>query len=80
MRNAWNEYGLPPSVLSDNGAVFTARMRNGREAFQTKMASLKVVQKLTSLLFRNGGRGCINDWWGCLRRYVLYLKTFASKL
>ena len=44
-RQACNEYGLPASVLSDNGAVFTARMRNGRSAFETEMASLKIVQK-----------------------------------
>lgn len=44
-RIACNEYGLPASVLSDNGAVFTARMRNGRSAFETEMASLKIVQK-----------------------------------
>jgi len=44
-RQACNEYGLPASVLSDNGAVFTARMRNGRSAFETEMACLKIVQK-----------------------------------
>lgn len=44
-RDACNEYGLPASVLSDNGAVFTARMRGGRNAFETEMASLKIVQK-----------------------------------
>lgn len=44
-RIACNEYGLPASVLSDNGAVFTARWRGGRNAFETEMASLKIVQK-----------------------------------
>jgi len=44
-RSTCNEYGLPVSVLSDNGAVFTARMRNGGNAFETEMASLKIVQK-----------------------------------
>ncbi len=44
-RSACNEYGLPASVLSDNGAVFTARWRGGRNAFETEMASLKIVQK-----------------------------------
>jgi transposase InsO family protein len=44
-RIACNEYGLPASVLSDNGAVFTGRPRGGRNAFETEMASLKIVQK-----------------------------------
>ena len=44
-RSACNEYGLPASVLSDNGAVFTARWRGGRNAFETEMASLKIIQK-----------------------------------
>ncbi len=44
-RTACNEYGLPASVLSDNGAVFTGRHRGGRNAFETEMASLKIVQK-----------------------------------
>lgn len=44
-RDACNEFGLPASVLSDNGAVFTARMRGGRNAFESEMASLKIIQK-----------------------------------
>ena len=44
-RIACNEYGLPASVLSDNGAVFTGRPRGGRNAFETEMASLKIIQK-----------------------------------
>lgn len=44
-RNACNEYGLPASILSDNGAVFTAKARNGRNAFETELTSLKIVQK-----------------------------------
>jgi transposase InsO family protein len=44
-RATCNEYGLPHSVLSDNGAVFTARFKNGRNAFQTELASLKIIQK-----------------------------------
>ena len=44
-RSACNEYGLPASVLSDNGTVFTGRPRGGRNAFESEMASLKIVQK-----------------------------------
>jgi len=44
-RIACNEYGLPASILSDNGAVFTGRPRGGRNAFESEMASLKIIQK-----------------------------------
>jgi transposase InsO family protein len=44
-RQAVNEHGLPASVLSDNGAVFTARFKGGRNAFQTELASLHVIMK-----------------------------------
>lgn len=44
-RSTCNDYGLPQSVLSDNGAVFTARFKNGRNAFETELASLKIIQK-----------------------------------
>jgi transposase InsO family protein len=44
-RIACNEHGLLASVLSDNGAVFTARMRGDRNAFESEMASLKIVQR-----------------------------------
>jgi len=43
-------YALPASVLSDNAAVFTARMRGGRNAFETEMASLNMVQKILALI------------------------------
>lgn len=44
-RSTCNDYGIPQSVLSDNGAVFTARFKNGRNAFETELASLKIIQK-----------------------------------
>jgi transposase InsO family protein len=44
-RQAVNEHGLPASVLSDNGAVFTARFKGGRSAFQTELASLHIIMK-----------------------------------
>ena len=44
-RQAVNDHGVPASVLSDNGAVFTARFKGGRNAFQTELASLHVVMK-----------------------------------
>lgn len=44
-REAVNDFGVPASVLSDNGAVFTARFKGGRNAFQTELASLHVILK-----------------------------------
>jgi transposase InsO family protein len=38
-------HGLPASVLSDNGAVFTGRSRGGRNGFDTQLAALGVQQK-----------------------------------
>jgi transposase InsO family protein len=35
----------PVSVLSDNGVVFTAHMRGGRNVFEIEMAPFKVVRK-----------------------------------
>lgn len=44
-RDAVNDHGIPATVLTDNGAVFTARYRNGRSAFEAELASLRVVMK-----------------------------------
>lgn len=44
-RDAVNDFGVPASILSDNGAVFTARFKGGRNAFQTELASLHVIMK-----------------------------------
>lgn len=39
------EFGLPASTLTDNGLVFTARFRHGRNAFENELRSLSIVQK-----------------------------------
>ena len=39
------EFGLPASTLTDNGLVFTARFRHGRNAFENELRSLGIVQK-----------------------------------
>ena len=44
-RDAVNDHGLPASILSDNGDVFTARFKGGSNTFQTELASLHVVLK-----------------------------------
>jgi len=39
------EYGFPASMLTDNGAIFTAESRNGRCAMENELAVLGVVYK-----------------------------------
>jgi transposase InsO family protein len=38
-------HGIPASVLSDNGLVYTARFRGGRNAFEHKLRALGIQQK-----------------------------------
>lgn len=38
-------YGPPASTLTDNGLVFTARFRKGRNAFETELRTLGIQQK-----------------------------------
>ena len=40
-----NEYGTPASTLTDNGAVYTAKFRGGKNAFEYLIASLGIIQK-----------------------------------
>ena len=42
---ARQRHGTPASVLTDNGAVYTARYRNGTTAFETELAALGVTHK-----------------------------------
>lgn len=44
-RSNIGEFGLPASTLTDNGLVFTARFRKGRNAFETELRSLGIQQK-----------------------------------
>lgn len=48
-RNAVQRHGIPLSTLTDNGLVFTARFANGartsRNALETELAALGVIQK-----------------------------------
>jgi transposase InsO family protein len=41
-------YGVPASVLTDNGAIYTARSRKGRTGFETELERLGVVAKHSS--------------------------------
>jgi transposase InsO family protein len=38
-------FGLPASMLTDNGCIFTAQFRNGRCGFETELATLGVAMK-----------------------------------
>lgn len=40
-----NKYGPPASTLTDNGAVYTAKYRGGKNAFEYLLASLGITQK-----------------------------------
>lgn len=39
------KYGFPQSLLTDNGAIYTASYRNGRAAVETEMYSLGILVK-----------------------------------
>lgn len=43
--NARHRHGTPASVLTDNGAVYTARYRHGTGAFEVELAALGVTHK-----------------------------------
>jgi transposase InsO family protein len=45
---ATSRYGLPASVLTDNGAIYTARYRGGNVAMETLLAALGVTYKHSS--------------------------------
>lgn len=45
---ARERYGTPASVLTDNGAIFTARYRNGRTGFESELERLGVTYKHSS--------------------------------
>ena len=44
-RNNTGEFGPPASTLTDNGLVFTARFRKGRNMFETELRTLGIQQK-----------------------------------
>lgn len=45
---ARERYGTPASVLTDNGAIYTAKSRYGRTGFETELERLGVVAKHSS--------------------------------
>jgi transposase InsO family protein len=47
-QGARERYGTPASVLTDNGAIYTARSRRGRTGFESELERLGVVAKHAS--------------------------------
>ncbi|MDE3064671.1 MAG: IS481 family transposase [Acidobacteriota bacterium] len=47
-QGARERYGTPASVLTDNGAIYTAKSRYGRTGFETELERLGVVAKHSS--------------------------------
>jgi len=70
-RSACNNYGVPASVLTDNGAVFTTRYQGGRNAFQSELASLKIRAK--------NSRPYHPQTCGKVERFHLTLKKWLAK-
>jgi transposase InsO family protein len=46
--DATSQYGLPASVLTDNGAIYTARFRGGKVVMETLLETLGVTYKHSS--------------------------------
>ena len=46
--NARQHYGTPASVLTDNGAIFTAKYRGGKAALEVELERLGVICKHSS--------------------------------
>lgn len=44
-RTTINEHGPPASTLTDNGLVFTTRVRGGKNAFENELRLLNITQK-----------------------------------
>lgn len=62
-------YGEPASVLTDNGAIFTARYRNGRTGFESELERRGVVAKHSSP-YHPQTCGKIERWHQSLKNYL----------
>jgi len=68
---AFNELGVPASVLTDNGAIFTAQSRGGRCAIESLLLALGVSYK--------HGRPYHPQSQGKVERFHQTLKRFLAK-
>lgn len=68
---AASTWGFPASVLTDNGAIFTAEFRNGRCGFETELATLGITAK--------HGRPYHPQTQGKIERFHQTLKRWLKK-
>ncbi len=69
-RKNTEEYGPPASTLTDNGLVFTTRVRGGRNAFENELRLLNITQK--------NGRPNHPQTQGKVERFQQTLKKWLS--
>jgi transposase InsO family protein len=62
-------YGFPESLLTDNGAIFTASYRNGTAAMETEMYSLGIVVK-HGKPYHPQTQGKVERFHDTLKRYL----------
>ena len=70
------QFGCPAATLTDNGMVYTVRhsawgVRGGRNAFETELATLGIVQK--------NGRGNHPQTQGKVERFQQTMKTWLTR-
>jgi transposase InsO family protein len=70
-RDTMAEFGVPASVLTDNGAIFTAKYRGGKVALENELERLGVVFKHSS---PNHPQTC-----GKVERFHQTLKKYLAK-
>lgn len=68
-RAASTEYGLPAALLTDNGCVYTAAHRGGRQALESELLALGIVFK-HSRPYHPQTCGKIERWHQTLKRFL----------
>ena len=68
-RQASAVYGVPASVLSDNGAIYNATSRGGRTAFQSELFELGVLYKHSSP-YHPQTCGKVERWHRTLKQFL----------
>ncbi|MGH2728239.1 MAG: IS481 family transposase [Candidatus Methylomirabilaceae bacterium] len=68
-RAAAGEYGLPAALLTDNGCVYTAAHRGGRQALESELLALGIVFK-HSRPYHPQTCGKIERWHQTLKKFL----------
>lgn len=68
-RTASTEYGLPAALLTDNGCVYTAAHRGGRQALESELLALGIVFK-HSRPYHPQTCGKIERWHQTLKKHL----------